>query len=202
MNFLTFNQQSAAAQIFALAQDGAIAMRTDEAGYPVLKVSGTQTIVATDLDIRDLDGANDTAAITAGNFAIRPLEGSRDSLELAQNNFYVTSDTATLLLGGTVVLTVDTAPYANSALMVRADAISLLTSVYLQLAPVNTDSYFENRGLGHGTDPEPKISAAADHAVALRPHLCHRHRLRSHGLLRGAGLNLTGGGTDEFPGFQ
>ena len=40
------------------------------------------------------------------------------------------------------MLTVDTAAYARSAFLVRANSISLLTAANLQLAPVNSANYF------------------------------------------------------------
>ena len=66
------------------------------------------------------------------------------------NPFVALNNTVTLALGGTTVLTVDTSLYSSGAFLVRADSISLLTTVYLQLAPVNTASYFINQGSQSG----------------------------------------------------
>lgn len=118
-------------------------MHVDAEGRPVLKVNATQTIAASTLNMRNISGVTDTATITAANFNMRAVSGSRDSVLADANTFTVAANTATLLLGGTAVLTVDTSPYARSAFFVRADFISLLTTVFLQLAPVNTNSYFE-----------------------------------------------------------
>ena len=141
MNDLPFNKRPINTQIYGASSNGPIALRTDDQGRPVLRLDATQTIAASSLDIRDLSAA-DIAAITAAGFAIRSLDGSRDSVTTVENPFTVLSATATLVLGGTSVLTVDTSPYSNSAFLVRADAISLLTTVSLQLAPVTTASYF------------------------------------------------------------
>lgn len=141
MNELPFNKRPVYAQIYGAFSDGPTALRTDAQGRPVLQLDGAQTIAASSLNIRDLSEA-DTAAVTATGFDIRSLSGGRDSVGTVQRPFTVLSGTATLLLGGTTVLTVDTSPYSSSAFLVRADAISLLTTVSLQLAPVTTASYF------------------------------------------------------------
>jgi len=143
MNILTFNRQPVAANIYGSAPDGPVAVNADAEGRPLLSLDATQTVAASALHIRDLNSARDTAAITAGGFDIRSLTGGRDSVSTVKNIFQIVSNTVTLLLGGTVVLTVDTKPYSQSAFLVRAEAVSLLTTVYLQLAPLNTGSYFE-----------------------------------------------------------
>ena len=141
MNNLSFNRQPVYAQIYGTASNGLTAMRTDAQGRPVLLLDATQTIAAASFDIRSLT-ASDTAAITAADFDIRSLNGDRDSVTTVESPYTVISNTATLILGGTTVLTVDTSPYSSSAFLVRAEAISLLTTVSLQLAPVTTASYF------------------------------------------------------------
>jgi len=143
MGFSAYNPRSVHAEIYGAPPAGGPAgMRTDAQGRPVLSVGAAQTMAASSFDLRDLSAALDTAGITAAGFDLRALEGSRDSVSSASNAFYVVSNTAALLIGGTVVLTVDTSPYAGSAFIVRADALSAATSVYLQLAPVNTPSYY------------------------------------------------------------
>jgi len=143
MNLLPSNNGPLPAAIYGAASAGAhIPMRVDAQGNAVLSVNATQTVSAGSLDIRSLSALLDIAAITAADFDIRPLSGARDSVLLPSNGFYVTSASAALILGGTVVLTVDTAPYASSAFLVRADAISLLTTAYLQLAPADTAGFY------------------------------------------------------------
>lgn len=119
-----------------------VPVSVDIAGRPKLIINGTQTIQASSLDVRNLTEATDTANITATNFDVRPLSGTEDSILLYRNGFAVTSATQTLLIGGTTVLTVDTAPYARNAFIVRAELISLLTAASLQLAPVNNASFY------------------------------------------------------------
>ncbi len=131
------------ALLYAMQSSGGnIPVSLDAAGRPLLQIDGTQAIQADALDVRSLSAAADTANITASDFDIRPLNGARDSVLLYRNGFFVASATQTLLIGGTTVLTVDTAPYARSAFLVRADFISLLTAASLQLAPVNNASYY------------------------------------------------------------
>lgn len=141
MNQIAANQQPLHAQIYGAAPGGLTAMRTDAQGRPVLRLDATQTIAASSFDIRNLTAA-DVAAITATGFDIRNLNGSRDSVTTVVNPFTVLFNTATLLLGGTTVLSVDTSPYSSSAFLVRADFISLLTAANLQQAPINSNNYF------------------------------------------------------------
>lgn len=141
MNELSFNQKAIHMQVYGESSHGPTALRTDTQGRPVLRLDATQTIAASSFDIRNLSTV-DIAAITAADFNIRGLNGTRDSVTISANTFTVVSDTVALLLGGTTVLTVDTSPYSNSAFLVRADAISALTTVYLQLAPVASANYF------------------------------------------------------------
>lgn len=141
MNDLSFNKRPVRAQIYGEAPDGLTAFRTDEQGSPILKVGGTQTIAASDFDIRNLD-LSDVAAITALNFDIRDFNEGSDSVMIGERPFMVTSNTITLVLGGTTVLTVDTSPYSNGVFLIRADLISLLTTVNLQTAPINSSNYF------------------------------------------------------------
>lgn len=141
MNELSFNQKAIHMQVYGESSHGPTAMRTDAQGRLVLRLDATQTIAASSFDIRNLS-TGDTAAITAADFDIRSLNDARDSVTISANTFTVVYNTATLLLGGTTVLTVDTSPYSNSAFLVRADAVSLLTTVYLQLAPVASANYF------------------------------------------------------------
>ncbi|MEL7604051.1 MAG: hypothetical protein AAGU77_12925 [Bacillota bacterium] len=143
MNTLPFGgRQVSAVPYGAAPEEGKAALRVDLAGRPVLTVGATQTIGAASLDIRSLSAALDTAGITASAFDIRALN-SGDSVTAYDNAYTVSSGSQTLLLGGTVVLTVDTSPYARSAFLVRVDSLSLLTTANLQLAPVNTSGYFE-----------------------------------------------------------
>ena len=114
----------------------------DAEGQLKLVIDGTQTVGASSLDIRNLTAAQDAAGITAADFDMRNLSGVTDGVTQYQNGYYVTSATTSLLLGGTTVLTVDTAAYARSAFLVRANSISLLTAANLQLAPVNSANYF------------------------------------------------------------
>lgn len=143
MDFLSFSKQPVSAECCAASPGGETALRTDAQGRPVLYVGAAQTVAASGLDIRDLSAARDTAAITASDFDIRALTGGRDSVLASSNGYFVTSGSASILIGGTVVLTVDTRPYGRSAFLVRVDFLALGTTVSLQLAPVNTSSYFE-----------------------------------------------------------
>lgn len=130
------------AQVCGNTGNGNQVMRTDAQGRPVLRLDATQTISGSSLDIRSLTAA-DSAAVTAGNFSIRSLEGERDSLKILQNTFIAATASATLLLGGTTVLTVDISPYSSATFLVSADLISLATTVFLQLAPINSANYFQ-----------------------------------------------------------
>ncbi|MGI6005105.1 MAG: hypothetical protein ACOX88_06805 [Christensenellales bacterium] len=144
MNFFSFNKRPVHAEIYgSTPSEDRVAMRADEQGRPVLTVGATQTIAASSLDIRNLSGTEDTAAITAADFAIRALSSIRDSVTAGSSTFFVTSGSATLIVGGTTVLAVDTQPYAVSAFLVRATFISAVTTVFLQLSPVTTASYFQ-----------------------------------------------------------
>lgn len=125
------------------APDGWNALRADAQGRPVLWEDATQTIAASSLNLRDLT-ASDIANITAANFDIRALNSSLDAVKTGANPYATASNTTSILLGGTTVLTVDTRPYSSSAFLVQANSISLLTTVYLQLAPVNSNNYFTN----------------------------------------------------------
>jgi hypothetical protein len=143
MNILPFNTKPVHTEIYGTSSlGGRIAMGTDAQGRPALYEDAVQTIAATAFDIRSLSGGTDSANITATAFDIRSLDSGLDSILASANTFFVTSGTATLLLGGTVVLSVDTSPYSSSAFLIRADAISLLTTVFLQLAPVDTATYY------------------------------------------------------------
>lgn len=144
MNFLTRNKRPVHAGIYGTPLSGdPVPMRVDADGRPVLRLDATQTVAASALDIRSLSAARDTANITASDFAIRPLDGDRDGIAVYRNDFYVESNTETIpLLGSVTVLQVDTMPYASSAFMVRADSVSALTSVFLQISPVTTASHF------------------------------------------------------------
>lgn len=152
MNNLGFNQSAPLhAGIYgATGPDELVAMSVDATGRPILTVDTTQTIAAANLDVRNLSGASDTAVITATGFDIRPLSGANDSLIQLENFNAVASDTATLVLGGTTVLTMDTSPYSYGIFVVRADFISLLTTVTLQLSPVNTTAYYVDDGSHSG----------------------------------------------------
>ena len=142
MNHPSFNaKQPLHMQIYGKIAEGLNAIRTDAQGRPVLWEGATQTIAATSFNVRDLN-ASDVANITALNFDIRNLESSLDAVRTGANPYAVASNTATLVLGGTTVLTVDTRPYSNTAFLVQANLISLLTTVFLQLAPVNSSNYY------------------------------------------------------------
>lgn len=144
MNMLSFdNSPLLQALIYATqSSEDNIPVSVDSAGRPLLQINGTQDIQADALDIRNLSAATDTSTITGADFDVRPLNGAQDSVLLSRNGFFVASATQTLVIGGTTVLTVDTAPYARSAFLVRADSISLLTAASLQLAPINNASYY------------------------------------------------------------
>ncbi len=144
MNVIPSNKKPVYAEIYGVSpSDGRVAMSTDIQDRPILKVDAAQTIAAADFNIRNLNGSTDSSIITAADFAIRALDGSRDGVTAYDNSFFVTSGTATILLGGTTVLQVDTSPYSSSAFLVRADALALLATVSLQLSPVdNPASYF------------------------------------------------------------
>lgn len=117
----------------------AMPLAADAQGRLQLAVAGTQTITAQHLDIAALSGS---AVITAANLAIGPLTPQRNALaqgQLPYNTFY---DSVLLVLGGTTVLQADTLPYAKSTFVVRADFISALTTVYLQVAPADIASYY------------------------------------------------------------
>lgn len=131
------------ALLYAMRPSGDnVPVSVDAAGRPLLQINGTQDIRADALDVRNLSAVADTANITATDFDVRPLNGAQDSVLLYQNGFFVASATQTLVIGGTTVLTVDTAPYARSAFLVRADFIALLTAASLQLAPVNSANFY------------------------------------------------------------
>lgn len=144
MNALSFNNAPLfQALLYATQSSGnKTPVPVDIEGRPQLQINGTQTIQAASLDNRSLAAATDTANITSTNFDVRPLNGAQDSILLYRNGFVVTSATQTLVIGGTIVLTVDTALYARSAFLVRAEFISLLTAASLQLAPVNSANFY------------------------------------------------------------
>lgn len=144
MNQLTFNNDHPLAALIRGTGPGGtrVPMRVDGMGRPVLTVNGTQTIAANGLDIRSLSAARDAVTATATDFDIRSLSAAQDGVLQYANGYYVTSGSATLVLGGTTVLTVDTAAYSSSAFVVRVDSLSLLTAANLQLAPANISSYY------------------------------------------------------------
>lgn len=142
MNKQSFNdKRSINMKVYGKASGTLAVLRVDTQGQPVLREDATQTIVATALNMRDLTSL-DAMTATATGFDIRGFGSNRDAIVAAQNADTVLSNTATLVLGGTTVLTVDMSPYSTSTFLVIADSISLLTSVYLQLAPVNDADYF------------------------------------------------------------
>ncbi len=141
LNNSVSDEQPVRAQMYGSVADGLVGMQTDVQGRPVLHLNATQTIDAASFNIRDLT-ASDAAVMTATDFDIRNLDGTRDSVTTVNNPFAVTNNTVTLVLGGSTVLTVDTSPYSRSIFLVRADAVSLLTTVNLQLAPINSANYF------------------------------------------------------------
>jgi hypothetical protein len=140
MNNSSLNKRPVRAQLYGTAT-APVPLRTDALGRPVMQLDAVQTIAASSFDIRNLS-ASDIAMITATDFDIRALNGATDSVTTVGAPFVTNMGTATILLGGTTVLTVDLSPYANNVFVVRADSISLATTVNLQLAPVNSANYF------------------------------------------------------------
>lgn len=143
MNLLSFNRQPLSAQVFGREPpETERPFQTDAQGRPILRLDAVQTVAASSLDIRNLTDTRDTLAITALNFDMRSLSAARDPLTAGKNTFFTASGSAGIVLGGTTVLTVDTGPYAYSAFLAVVEFLALGTTVYLQTAPVNIDSYF------------------------------------------------------------
>jgi len=115
-------------------------------GKLILSPLLTINVEASNLDIRNLNVTRDNAIITANDLDIRSLDGNQDSIQIYNKSYVEDFDSGTIVaLGTRTFLTKDTSNYSKNIYLVRNTG-GVAVTVTLQIAPSNTESYFVNSG--------------------------------------------------------
>ncbi|KUO72306.1 MAG: hypothetical protein APF81_21625 [Desulfosporosinus sp. BRH_c37] len=118
----------------------------DSNGKLILSPLLTINVEASNLDIRNLNVTRDNAIITANDLDIRSLDGNQDSIQIYNKSYVEDFDSGTIVaLGTRTFLTKDTSNYSKNIYLVRNTG-GVAVTVTLQIAPSNTESYFVNSG--------------------------------------------------------
>lgn len=121
---------------------------TDSTGKMILSPDLTIEAEADALDIRHLNGIQDSSSVTVANLDIRDLAGTRDNLELFRQSFDTATESGVIVAASARnFLPRDISAYRGNTFYVRnTSALSVSVTVTLQIAPINDDNYYVNDG--------------------------------------------------------
>ncbi|MEW8956697.1 DUF6385 domain-containing protein [Clostridium sp.] len=150
-NFLIFNNTPSELNLAVYGSDIGGNLKpfsTDSSGGLILSSSLSESIVANDLDIRNLNSSMDSVTISATDLDIRNLNGSQDSVKISNRTYAEDSDSGTIVaLGTRIFLTKNISNYKNNSYLVRNTG-GVAVTITLQVAPIDSESYYVDDGSG------------------------------------------------------
>lgn len=123
-------------------------LAVDAYGRSVLSPENTYGVQSSGFKIRLLNDGTDSALMTGADIAIRSLRGNLDAVTWTRQSSVTASDSALVsLLTPVNFLPTDLSGTRQNAFVVaNMAAVSLSVRIFLQIAPVNIDSYYVDDG--------------------------------------------------------
>ena len=149
INELIFNTRTSGLKtaVYGEYTGNAEAFKVDANGELILSPSIILNATANGLDIRPLSLLTDSAFITASNLDIRNLSGTQDTLQIFKKTFAEDTASGSIPAFGTsFFLTKDVSNFKNNTYIVRNTSLSVAVTVTLQIAPIDSPNFYVDDG--------------------------------------------------------